>query len=481
MEVASLKKNAALNVIKTLMSLIFPLITFPYVSRILLPDGLGKINFARAIMEYFVLIASLGISLYGTREVAKVRDDAYLLSKFSKEIFIINMGSTVFAYLLFFISLFTVPKFEAYRALLCVFSATILFTTIGMDWLYNGVEDFYYITVRYIAFNVLSLILLFMFVHSQKDYLVYAFISVLASTGANILNFIHSRKYIDFSLVKELEFRKHIKPVLIMFAMALTIKIYTVLDTTMLGFICSDWHVGIYSAAVKINKIILALVVSASTVLLPRLSYYSEQKDQEKFNAVTKKGLNLLLLVAIPCAAGLCLLSPQIISLLSGDAYSAAVPAMRIMNPIILMIGVSNFIGLQLFMPLRKEKYTLYSVIWGAAVNFTLNLVLIPRYQVLGAAISTLVAETVVTAVQLVLARDIIDLKAMAKIGALYLLNAAVMSVFVYMFAYMTENALISFILGVVSGVIVYMILLLLERNEIAYAVIKAVKRRFIC
>lgn len=481
MEVSSLKKNAVLNVTKTLFSLIFPLITFPYVSRILLPEGLGKINFARAIMEYFVLIASLGISLYGTREAAKVRNDAYLLSKFSKEIFIINISATVFAYALFFIALFAVHKFEAYRALLCIFSATILFTTIGMDWLYNGVEDFYYITIRYIIFNIISLMLMFIFVRNQNDCLVYAVILVLSSTGANLLNFIHSRKYINFSCVKELEFKKHLKPVLIMFAMALTIKVYTVLDTTMLGFICGDWHVGIYSAAVKINKIILALVVSASMVLLPRLSYYSEHNDYEKFTAVTKKGLDFLLLVAIPCAVGLCLLSPQIISLLSGNAYTAAIPAMRIMNPIILMIGISNFIGLQLFMPLRKEKYTLYSVLCGAAINFTLNMILIPRYQVLGAAVSTLVAETVVTVIQLFLAKDIVDLKALARKGVLYLLNAAVMGIVVYLLAQMTENVLMSFILCAGSGAVVYMIILLLERNEIVYAVIHAVKGLFTC
>jgi len=154
MHTPSLKKNAALNVFKTLLSLIFPLITFPYVARILLPEGIGKVNFAKAIIEYFVLISTLGIQIYAVREGAKVREDKYQLSKFSKEIFTINVVSTIVAYLLFFIALFYVPKFSEYRALLCIISATILFTTLGMEWLYSAVEDYEYITKRYIVFNI---------------------------------------------------------------------------------------------------------------------------------------------------------------------------------------------------------------------------------------------------------------------------------------------------------------------------------------
>ena len=171
MQVPSLKKNVALNVTKTLFSLIFPLITFPYTSRILLPDGIGKVNFARAVIEYFVLIATLGISVYGIREAAKMRDDKVRLSKITKELFIINIVSTLFAYILLAFAMLCVPKLSSYRALLCVISATILFTALGLDWLYTAVEDFEYITKRYIFFNALSLVLLFVFVKEQKDYL----------------------------------------------------------------------------------------------------------------------------------------------------------------------------------------------------------------------------------------------------------------------------------------------------------------------
>ena len=476
MQVPSLKKNVALNMTKTLLSLIFPLITFPYVSRILLPDGIGKVNFARAVIEYFVLVATLGVGLYGIREAAKVRDDQLLLSKVAKEIFCINIISTVIAYVLFFISLFAVQKFSAYRALLCVISATILFTALGLDWLYTAVEDFEYITKRYIFFNILSLILLFLFVKEQKDYLVYATISVIANVGANIVNFIHARKYINFSIVHELEFKKHLKPICVLFAMAVAIKVYTVLDTTMLGFLCNDWQVGIYTAAIKINKIVLALVVAACSVMLPRLSYYSEN-DMDKFNKLASTGLDILLLVSIPCCIGLLLLSYHVIMFLSGEHYLAAVPVMRIMTPIILIIGISNFIGLHLFMPLRKERYTLYSVVCGAVVNFTLNLILIPRFQALGAAIATLFAEFAVTIVQLFLARGIIELSVLFKKFAIYIADAIVMGIIVYIIIIFTNNIFVSFICSVIVGFTIYVLLLFAEKNEFLYSAIKLVSK----
>ena len=480
MQVPSLKKNVALNVTKTLFSLIFPLITFPYTSRILLPDGIGKVNFARAVIEYFVLIATLGISVYGIREAAKMRDDKVRLSKITKELFIINIVSTLFAYILLAFAMLCVPKLSSYRALLCVISATILFTALGLDWLYTAVEDFEYITKRYIFFNALSLVLLFVFVKEQKDYLWYASISVFANVGSNILNFIHSRKYIDFSIVHQLEFKKHLKPVCVLFAMAIAIKVYTVLDTTMLGFLCNDWQVGIYTAAIKIDKIILSLVVAACAVLLPRLSYYSEN-DVEKFNKLAYKGLDILLMVSVPCCIGLFLLSYHIIMLLSGEHYIESVPVMRIMNPIILIIGMSNFIGMQLFMPLRKERYTLYSVVCGAVFNFILNLILMPRYQALGAAISTLCAEAVVTGVQLLLARSLIDLKKTFRIFVIYALNAIVMGILVFVVIRNIDSVLFGFIWGTVSGSLIYFILLVLEKNEIVFSTLKALKGRMKC
>ena len=476
MHTPSLKQNIALNLFKTLLSLLFPLITFPYASRILLPEGIGKVAFARSFIDYFIIIATLGISTYGIRETAKLRENRERLSKISREIITINMISTCVSYLLLFVAILCIPKLSDYRLLLIVISAKILFTALGLDWLYGGMEDYKYITVRAVIFQIISVILLFVFVHKPEDYLKYASIAVLSNVGSHVCNWIHSRKYIDLFIKTKLELKKHLKPIFILFAMAAVTKIYVVLDVNMLGFICDDWQVGIYTAAVKVNKIILSLVVAACTVLLPRLSYYTEKNETKKFNNLAYKGIDVLLLVSIPSAIGLSRLSYHVIMLISGQNYISAIPVMRIMNPIIVVIGISNFVGMQLFMPLRKEKYTLYSVLCGAAVNFSMNLILIPRYQAFGAAISTLCAELVVTAVQLYLARNIINLKDIFKRFIVYLFDAAVMGLVVFVISSYFTDIFLSFIFGVVSGAVVYAILLLIQKNEIIYAGIKTIR-----
>lgn len=468
----SLKKNAFINVIKTFMSLVFPLITFPYASRILLPTGLGKVNFALSVISYFTLISSLGIENYGIREAAKLRDDKQKLSQFSKEIFLINIISTIIAYILLIITILFVSKLFEYRKLLFVTSATILFTTLGINWLYIALEDYFYITIRTIAFQCLSIILLFIFVKNEEDYVVYAAISVVSSVGSNLLNFVHSKKYISIKLTNKCNFHKHIKPIFVLFSMAIAVKIYTVLDTTMLGFIKGDWDVGIYTAATKINKIVLTLVLAITSVFIPRLSYYANQKDKLEFNRLAYKGFDILLLIAIPCTIGLSVLSKPIVHVFCGEEYFQAVLPMIIMNPIVLIIGISSYIGINIFLSVRKEIYKLYSSVAGAIINLLLNLLLIPKLGCVGAAISTLIAELGVTIVQLLLVKNILTLGPVLKSFIVYLLNSLIMIIPVYICCILINDYVIQLFVGILLGVTVYFVLLLFQKNTLLYEII---------
>ena len=205
----SLKKNAVLNIIRTVMGIIFPIITFPYASRILLPDGIGKVNFANSIISYFALLASLGIGTYATREAAKIRDNISALRKFMKEILVINLLSTVFAYSLFLLSLLVIPKFQDYKVLLLICSLTIIFNSIGIDWFYAAIEDYTYITIRTVIFQIINIAFLFIFVKTKEDIYLYAFMNVIASVGGNLVNFVHLRKFIKFEEKSSLEINKH--------------------------------------------------------------------------------------------------------------------------------------------------------------------------------------------------------------------------------------------------------------------------------
>lgn len=474
----SLKKNAALNMVKTIMGLIFPLITFPYASRILQPSGLGKVNFAHSIISYFSMIAALGINTYAVREAAKLREDKAALTKFVKEILTINMTSTVIAYLLLSFTILFVPYFSEYRVLLVVCSGTILFTTLGMDWLYTALEEFSYITIRSILFQFLSLILLFVFVHTQEDYLKYASISVISSVGSNICNFIHARKYISITEKIKKTLCHHLKPIFTLFAMSVAVSIYTALDTTMLGFIAGDEQVGFYTAATKINKIVLAVITAASAVLLPRLSYYISQHENEQFFNLSAKALNLIILLSLPCAVGLSLVARPLVLLLSGVSYESAIPVMQIMNPIIVAISLSGLIGIQIFMPLGKEKLTLVSVILGAVINFTLNLILIPKHGALGAGVATICAESSVTLFQLILARKYFEWKRIVPHVIQCIFACIIMTLCILFLEKIQMNMILQLVLTVIIGAFVYGTVLIVFHNKFILSIIKGTLKR---
>ena len=472
----SIKLNMFLNYIRTMLSLLFPLITFPYASRILMPEGLGKVNFARSIIQYFVLLAMLGIKAYGVRECAKCRDDREKLSKLCFELFTINIIATIGAYIILFWAMLMIPTLSNYRMLLVVLSCTLLFNTIGMEWLYSGLEEYGYITLRSVFFQIISLVLLFAMVHTKEDYLKYAAISVISSAGSNICNLIHVRKFISFDISKKLELKKHIKPVFVFFAIALIIELYTVLDVTMLGFIKGNEQVGFYTVATKINKIILSLISAVCVALFPRLSYYMGNQKHDKFYELFYKSFSFVLFLTIPAAVGLNLLSEPIVYLFAGKNYDASVLPMKIMNPIIVIIGLGILLGSQFFVAIGKEKVTIIADSVGALINFSLNIFLIPQYGVLGAAIATLIAELFVTFTDLMFGMKYFSLsKAFAPVWQ-YLAASVIMGVVVRFVSGLFQGDFVKVISGVGSGIVIYFLILLLMKNEMACKMISMLK-----
>jgi O-antigen/teichoic acid export membrane protein len=443
-----------------------------------MPEGLGKVNFAQSIVSYFVMLAGLGVGTHGIRECAKVRNDRNELSKLASELFTINVVSTIIAYLLFLVALFAVLKFETYRKLLCVSSATILFSTLGIEWLYGALEEYRYITVRSIAFQFVSLVLLFILVKTEEDYIRYAGISVLSSAGSNILNFIHARKFIELRITFKKDLIRHLKPILILFSMALTVSVYTTLDTTMIGFIAGDSSVGIYTTATKLVKITLSMITAASVVLLPRLSYYVEQGNFERFLGLIQSGFNFLLCLSIPAGLGLCLLSKPLVLLFSGANYIPAIPVMQIMTPIILTIAIGNLVGIQLLMPLGKERLTLFSVMGGAVTNFSLNLVLIPALGAFGAGIATVCAETIVTMILLILVREYLNFKEIL-INLLQVAIASICMAFsVIGIQMLLSEIILQISISIIAGAAVYIGCLLLTNNKYVYLLFRIITKR---
>ena len=401
MKIRSVRFNFIMNFLLTVSQFLFPLITFPYVSRVLKPAGTGSVAFATSVITYFTMFAMLGVPTYGIRACARVRENKEELSKTVQELLIINVVMMLFCYVVFGVSLFSVDKFQENKMLLLISSTAMLLNVIGVSWLYSALEQYTYITTVAMVFKVISIALMFAFVHTKEDYIIYGGITVFANAGSYVLNFIRLRKFISLKLVGNYDFRRHIKPIFVFFAMSVATTIYTNLDTVMLGFMKTDTDVGYFNAAVKVKNVLVSLVTSLGTVLLPRLSFYIENGQTKEFRRMIAKAINFVLLISFPLTIYFTFYARESILLLSGHEFMGAVIPMCVVTPTIIMIGLSNVLGIQVLVPIGKENKVLFSVIIGAVVDLLLNLVYIPKYAATGAAIGTLAAEVVVLMIQI--------------------------------------------------------------------------------
>lgn len=398
-ESKSLTTNYIYNLLKTFSRIFFPIISFTYAARILGQEGIGRVSFSNSIVNFFTLLAILGMNFYGTREAAKLRDNRGALSKFVHEMLFINGCTTLLAYVLLLVSLYVVPRFKGYESIILISGLGIGLQSLGMEWLYQALEDYRYITLRTLAFQVSAFALMMALVRTPSDVEAYAAVLLLASSGSFLLNFFHVRKYVDFRHYTDYCILKHLRPLLWLFAMVASTEAYTVLDHTMLGFMQGDVAVGRYAAAVKVNKMVITLIAAIGVVLIPRLSYYIGNGQWDSVRNLVKKAYNYTFLLSVPSAAGLFVLSGEIIRLFGGEGFSAASITMQIMTPIVLVIPFSVASNQQTLIPLGREKLMLIATCVGAVANFICNMILIPRYAENGAAVGTVIAETLVALV----------------------------------------------------------------------------------
>lgn len=403
----SLSINITANLINQVSAALFPLITFPYVSRILKPEGLGRVSFAETVVSYFIMFATLGIPLYGVRESAKRRDDKTSLSTLAAELFVLNMIMTAVAFVAFGAFMAFSRKANSDPALFWICVLPMFLLPLGFNWLFGGLEEYVYLTVRTLCFRVLAVIAVFLFVHTQEDFRIYAFIAALNIGGASLVNAVFVRKHISMRRVDRapLNVWRHVKPVLLIFSLSSAISIYTSLSKVMLGYMTNDGQTGLYSAADRVVRAVVMLVTSMGIVLLPRVSYYIEVEKLNQYKRLTNATLQFISFISYPAAAGLIVSGGPLMLLLSGSAFEPAVLLVQIMGLNVILTALTSFLGYQVLYSQGKEKLLLYSVVLGAVCNFGLNWFLIPRWRAVGAAVSTLIAQACVTGAQAILSR----------------------------------------------------------------------------
>lgn len=392
----SLKLNMVLNTIKGITGIIFPLITFPYVSKVLGVTKVGEYNFANSIVSYFILIAGLGISTYAIREGARFRENTKRLQHFADEMFTINVISTIFSYLLLIILLLIVPKFTNYSSLLLILSLQVFFKTVGIEWIYSIFEDYTYITLRSIVFQFISLFLLFIFVKSKEDIVLYALITSISSGGSNFFNYFYARKYCNVKLTKDIDWKKHLKPILVLFAMSAASKIYVSSDTTIIGFMKGDFHVGIYSVSTKIYYIVDTILASVLVVSVPRLSSLLGNHKMNEFNNVASDIYQTLLSLVVPSIVGIILIRKEIILIIADKGYITATSSLYLLS-IALFFTLGSWFWTQcILIPFKQEVIVFKATLVAAVINVILNIILIPYFAENGAAFATIIAEFVV-------------------------------------------------------------------------------------
>ena len=479
MQEKSIKKNSILNVIKTISSILFPLITFPYISRVLLPENVGKVNFGTAYINYFSMIASLGITTYAIRECSSVRNDKNELGKKASEIFSINVCTTIVAYVLLAISLLVFKKLDSYRVLLVIQSTSILFVTLGADWLNSAMEDFKYITLRTIAFQIVSLLLMFCFVKSPSDYLKYAAISAFSASGANIANIFYRQKYCKVIFIKNMNWKKHFKPILLLFVMILAQTIFSSADQTMLGLMKSDYEVGIYSTAHKIENIISQVVSSLAWVVMPRMSFYFAEGDYTKINSMLKKTLSLLMCIGIPSIAGVCVLSREIVMIIGGESYlDAAIPLMILMFSFAFSLIGGSFLGNMVLIPSKNENTYMWIRCITAVFNVVLNYILIPYGGAKAAAFTTALSSFLIMLLLLLKKDKRIRLNYIVQASISPIIGSVVLVIYCKIIGIFVSNYLSKTVICIGGSVVLYGLVLFGMKNELCMEILEGLRAR---
>lgn len=464
----SIAVNTVLNTIRMSLTILIPLLTYPYITRIFGSDGIGKYEWVKSVVSIFTLIASMGIATYAVREGAKVRDDRKKFSKFAQELFGLNVCATVVCYALLFSLIIFVPKFSLYRTYLFIYSINIGLSALSMDWVYSVYEDYLYITVRQILVQIASLAGLFLLVHTKNDLVNYIIITTVSNSGANIFNFFRSRKYIDFKILPSYELLIHLRPVLIFFGTRFAMNAYNSLDTVILGLLSTDDSVGYYNVAVKINTILVTFFTAMSPVYLPRMVSYLIKGENMCYKQLLAKVVHLKTILIYPMVCGLLIFAPQIVWLIAGDGFVNAISTMRILALVLAFVLLSSIVQKDIMIPLGDEKEVMKLTLFGAVTNVVISSILILVIGYNGAAWGSLLSEGIIFIVGGIKVKKygIKLFKLLVNSSDKYVIATVLMGIWCLAMQYTMQTNITIVLIGVPSAVIVYGVVLVIAKDQ---------------
>lgn len=463
----SIKLNAILNIINTLLSFIFPLITFPYVSRVLGVDNIGKINFSDSIIGYFALLASLGIYQYAIREGSRYKENSEKLSKFVSEIFSLNILFTLVSYITLIFTIIIIPKLHSYFLLIMISSTSIIFNTIGCNWLNSICENFLYTTVRNILVKIISIILMLFFVRDINDYVLYTIIVVFSAAAGQLCNYFYLKKVCPFNITIHLNLSKHIKPILIIFATEIAATIFVNSDMTLLGILASERSVGLYSVSTKLYRLIKNIPVAIFAVIIPRLSLYLEKGQNGKYMLSLSKALETIMVLVIPIIIGIELLGNNIIYIISGSEYLDSLISFKILGLAFLFSTLSVYNNYLILLPNRKENIVLQATIFAAIFNIVANIIFIPVFKQNAAAMTTLISEMIVVLWGNFHIKKQFKIKYNIKNLISILFSSTLVALIIIVIKFLISDDILQLIISIIISIPVYFVALFLLNNSI--------------
>ena len=463
----SVTKNYLYNLIYQILILIFPLITTPYVSRILGAEGIGVYSYTLSIVTYFTLFGSLGIAIYAQREIAYVQDNKEKRSIVFWEVMLLRTITLTISLLIYIFTFAFTGKYSFYYRVL-IFE--ILSSMVDISAFFQGMEEFKKIIKRNLIVKIISIGSIFIFVRKTSDIWVYILIYTLSNFLRNISLWVYLPKYIEKVNFKKLKFKKHLKATMGLFIPQIAIQIYTILDKTMIGTIVSDKaEVGYYEQAQKIVKMIMTVVTSLGTVMLPRIANDFSNGRKKQIKKKILLSFNLVYFLAIPLTFGLIAVAKDLIPWFLGENFKKSIYVTYMISPIIIIIGLSNVIGVQYLLPTKKQKQYTISVVCGAITNLVFNFIFIPRLFSIGAAIGTIIAEMVVTCIQIYYIRKEYKIKDIIFMSIKYFIASLIMLMIILIinrFALNYLSVVIRMIADVAVGIIVYTIILIIFKDD---------------
>lgn len=462
----SVKKNFLYSSVLTTANYIFPLLTYPYVSRVLGVTNIGICNFVDSIINYFVLFSMMGISTVGIREVAINKNNPDKLKSTFSSLLTLNAITTIIGIIALAIATITVPKLQENSELMFFGAFKLLFNLFLIEWFYKGLEDFRYVTMRTIVVKCFYVASVFIFVRKANDYPIYYLLTVLMVVVNAIINVIHSRKFVSFSF-HEIELKKYLKPYFTLGIYLLLTSMYVSFNVIYLGFVGGDTQVGYYTTATKLYTILIALFSAFTGVMLPRMSSLVDEGRIEEFQNKLTQSINILMSFSIPAIIFMILLAPQIVLLISGPGYGGAIIPMRIIMPLMFIIGYEQILIVQTLMPLKKDKIIFRNSIIGAIMAITLNIFLVRQLQAVGSAIVWLCCETSLLILTQIAVKKSIKLSFPMSSFLKTILSFLPMGVFIWLITIYTQNAYLQLSISAIISILYFLVIeLWLLKNE---------------